>query len=176
MAELMPWVTPDALPVAKEIGEVVFVVQPPSFTEGVVWVWTGEQWAAVTDVDRRQVVEDMTQEVWDFLQDKGWLDTNHSFSELMVLLHTEISEAVEAYRKWGMETHDVVVFYAPDPETGYPGAGGVPKPEGVGPEMADLLVRLLHTCRRLNVDLVEEFRRVMEHNRQRPFRHGKKKM
>lgn len=175
MAELMPWVTPDALPVAKEIGEVVFVVQPPSFTEGVVWVWTGEQWAAVTDVDRRQVVEDMTQEVWDFLGDKGWLDTDHSFSELMVLLHTEISEAVEAYRQWGLETPPTrLVSYAPD--GAYPGAVDIVKPEGVGPEMADLLVRLLHTCRRLNVDLVEEFRRVMEHNRQRPFRHGKKKM
>ena len=52
--------------------------------------------------------------------------------------------------------------------------GFQPKPEGVGAEAADVLVRLLDTCIRYDIDLFAEWRRKVNYNWTRPARHGGK--
>ena len=66
---------------------------------------------------------------------KGWFDSDRTFGDDMALLHSEVSEAFEAFRKHG--TEDVTLS---DGNSG----GFTPKPEGVGSELADVLVRILH--------------------------------
>src|SRR5690606_38310134 len=51
-----------------------------------------------------------------------------------------------------------------------------PKPEGVGSEAADVLIRLVDTCRRYGVNLGEEFQRKLHYNSLRPHRHGGKNL
>ena len=73
----------------------------------------------------------------------GWFDPEkpRSFADDVALIHSEISEAFEAYRSWGVED-----------KTGEPREGQtLAKPEGVGSELADVLVRLLDTAKRYNV-------------------------
>jgi NTP pyrophosphatase (non-canonical NTP hydrolase) len=89
---------------------------------------------------------------------KGWYEREVPFLEAMMLIVTEVSEAGEAYRIRGMEE------YADD--TG--------KPDDVGSEFADVLIRLLNYCDRYGVDLVREFHRKMEYNWKRDYRHGGK--
>lgn len=72
----------------------------------------------------------MQAEVAVLLRDMGWNDPPVSFGEAMALLHSEVSEALEAYRRWGLDDHT--------------DAGS--KPEGVGSEFADVLIRLLADC------------------------------
>lgn len=107
-----------------------------------------------------KTLEEMQAEVAEFVQAKGWNDKPVSFLESMALLHSEVSEAVEAWREWG--TADVTEFWE--------GA----KPEGVGSEVADIFIRLLDSCARFGVDLRREFERKMDYNRSRPYRHGGK--
>lgn len=48
----------------------------------------------------------------------------------------------------------------------------VGKPEGVGPEFADLAIRLMETCEEYGLDLDFEIDRKMKYNEGRDLRHG----
>jgi len=101
--------------------------------------------------------------------DKGWYDKEVSFGEAMALLHSEVSEALEAYRHWGTDdaTSKALDFGAGD---------RIPKPEGVGSEFADILIRLLDDCERFGIDLNAEFERKFAYNATREYRHGGKRL
>lgn len=106
----------------------------------------------------------MQAEVHEVNEALGWLDKPVSFLEAMCLLYTEVTEAVEAYREHGLEDQTRTMI----------GMHDRPKPEGVGSEFADILIRLLDDCERFGVDLEVEYRRKLDYNRTRPYRHGNK--
>jgi len=121
---------------------------------------TGLGWP---DGERRRLksLREMQAEILAVNIEKGWRgpDVNEvSFGEAMALLHSEVSEALEAYR-----THGTADFTRADG-----------KPEGVGSEFADVLIRLLDDCDMFDIDLEAEYERKIAFNRTRPFRHGGK--
>lgn len=89
------------------------------------------------------------------------LATAHAdrFGALMALIHTEVSEAVEAYRDTGTVVGTVR-------EDG--------KPEGVPSELADILIRVADVAGVYGIDLEDAVRRKLEFNKSRPVRHGGK--
>ena len=99
----------------------------------------------------------------------------NSFGDSMALLHSEVSEAFEAYRDWGL---DDATATTPEFDTRngslYPERYPLPKPEGIGSEFADILIRLLSSCDQYGIDLNTEYERKMAYNRTRSFRHGGK--
>lgn len=100
---------------------------------------------------------EMAGEVMAWCERKGWEpDPGRSFGDEMALLHSEVSEALEAYRTWKFD----------DPTV--PGE----KPEGVAAELADVLIRLLHYSAVHGFDLGAEYERKMAYNERRPWRHG----
>lgn len=103
---------------------------------------------------------DMAEEVYQNNVNKGWYDDQRSFLEAMALLHTEVSEAVETWRDIGFEKRT--------------DASG--KPDDVGSELADVLIRLLDDCYRNGIDLEAEYERKMAFNRTRSYRHGNKRL
>lgn len=142
------------------------------------------------------IFQHMMEEVAACNRQNGWYDNARTFGDDIALLHSEVSEALEAYRVHG--TKRVVTDHAgfpysevvevPEGEP-YPrqwryihkaGAQepekewGPSKPEGVPSELADVLVRLLDMCKRYDVDLFAEWRSKMDFNWQRSYRHGGK--
>lgn len=101
----------------------------------------------------------------------GWHDKPVSFGEAMALLHSEVSEALDAWRHWEFEDATTPRVYMPGGKLGPP-----PKPEGVGSEFADVLIRLMDACERFGVDLAAEYERKIAYNRTRPYRHGGKRI
>jgi len=95
----------------------------------------------------------------------GWFDDERTFGDDVALLHTEVSEMFEAYRDNG---------YADMTDLVLPGDTHLPKPEGVGSEAADILVRLLDTCHRRGISLAWEFERKLQFNSTRGHKHGGK--
>jgi len=112
------------------------------------------------------VLSMMQGEVVDCNKANGWYDKDRTFGEGVALIHSEVSEMLEAYRRWGIE--DVTGRFSLGDEN------IMPKPEGIGSEAADVLIRLLDECARQNIDLGFEYRRKMEYNQSRGYRHGNK--
>lgn len=90
---------------------------------------------------------------------KGWHDEPRSFGEICALLHTEISEAFEDYRK-GRDLTEV--YWEGD------------KPCGIPIELADLVIRVFDTCGANGIDLEKAIAEKMAYNMTRPHRHGGK--
>jgi NTP pyrophosphatase (non-canonical NTP hydrolase) len=80
----------------------------------------------------------------------GWRENDVTFDEAMALLHTEVAEASDAWRRWGLADA------TPLRDTGGTRRYGAIKPEGVGSEFADVFIRLLDDCDLYGVDLEAE--------------------
>lgn len=91
---------------------------------------------------------------------KGWHDKPRSVGDAIVLMHSELSEAVEAFRRTDSATHTWTLNDG--------------KPEGVPYELADCVIRILDFCGRHNIDLEACIVTKMAYNETRSYRHGGK--
>jgi NTP pyrophosphatase (non-canonical NTP hydrolase) len=102
----------------------------------------------------------------------GWRDEPVTFERAIANLHGEVSEAWEAWREHGLKDMTVQPERCINPATGNQ---VLSKPEGVGSEFADVLIRLLDDCDLFGVDLAVEVERKLAYNATRAYRHGGKR-
>lgn len=126
---------------------------------------------------------DMMAEVAAWCHLKGWEpDPDRTFGDEIALLHSEASEALEAYRDWKfgrMETGYADCSQTQEAPATYSVIGDYTpgmKPEGVPSEFADILIRLLHYSFTHGIDLFAEYRSKMSYNQTRAWRHGGRNM
>lgn len=108
---------------------------------------------------RRDVIEevfdDLAPEIYKISSSKGW-DVPHSFDNVdalarkLCLIHSEVSEALEAVR--------------------------VDDFENFKEELADTVIRILHLSAGLRIDLGKEILAKVERNRRRSHKHGNKRI
>jgi NTP pyrophosphatase (non-canonical NTP hydrolase) len=95
---------------------------------------------------------------------KGWWDDpNRNVGELLALIHSEVSEALEVYRVKGKDSLNENWL------------GDKGKPEGFTVELADVIIRIADFCGEFGLDLEESLTAKLAYNRTRPYRHGDKK-
>ncbi|OQB69703.1 MAG: hypothetical protein BWX92_03842 [Deltaproteobacteria bacterium ADurb.Bin135] len=82
--------------------------------------------------------------------DHGWWDTSREIPELLCLVHSEVSEALEAYRTFS--------------------------DENFVEELADVLIRIFDMSGHLGIDLEGALLAKIEVNSHRPYRHGNKRV
>jgi NTP pyrophosphatase (non-canonical NTP hydrolase) len=93
-------------------------------------------------------------------KDKGWHDKPRSVGDAIALMHAELSEALEAFRRTDSAGHTWTLNDG--------------KPEGVPYELADVVIRIFDFCGRHNIDLEACIVTKMAYNETRPYRHGNK--
>lgn len=119
---------------------------------------------------KRQLINmdlsNIQKEVHKIAVDNGFHDGDISFGDFIALCHSELSEALEVYRKYIDIRH---IYYGH-------GKIGKQKPEGVPIELADCIMRILDFCEHNNIDIEEVIIEKMIYNKTRPYRHGDKKI
>lgn len=135
-------------------------------------------------MDLTEALADAAERVYEVNEANGWFENERTVGDDLALLHSEVSEALEAFRDHGLEdaTTNYVQVRRPwwrrllQPRVVVLRFDPNPKPEGFGSEAADVLVRLLDTCKRRGVDLGYEFERKLAYNATRGHRHGGKRL
>jgi NTP pyrophosphatase (non-canonical NTP hydrolase) len=126
------------------------------------FTYTQQNVATAIKEARARYLEDLALEAYEVAVSEGWEDDSdkRTFGDECALITSEVSEAFEAFRKRGFQSWE--------------GPDG--KPEGVGSEFADILIRLLHYCHTRGIDLQAEYDRKTAYNRTREYRHGSKRL
>lgn len=107
---------------------------------------------------------------------------NTSVPVKLCLMHSEISEWLEAYRKGGDKPCDKKFLCPVRKVEKTIGIIDGSAPEGhrtitnMEEEAADVMIRLLDLCEYLNIDLMRVTLAKMEYNETRPMKHGGKKI
>ena len=82
------------------------------------------------------------------MKEKGFHDEPKRFAEYVALMHSELSEALEADRVGNFENRKE--------------------------ELADVCLRIFDFCGLMGIDLESEIEKKMEYNRTREYKHGKR--
>ena len=107
----------------------------------------------LSQVDKINLTE-FAKEVHNYNKEKGFWETTREIPELIALMHSELSEALEAHRKDLMDdklTHR----------------------SGVEVELADTIIRILDWCGHAGIHIGEHIMAKLEYNKSRPHKHGK---
>lgn len=123
-----------------------------------------------------KTINQLVQEVHQNAKSKGWWDEDRSFGEIIALIHSEVSEALEYYRSGHQPTevwYEKKVDHGPGVWIEHVQLTAEWKPCGIPSELADIIIRVLDLCGRYGVDLQKAINEKMAYNATRPYRHGK---
>jgi hypothetical protein len=115
-------------------------------------------------VDIPKSLNDWAADIHQNAVNHGWWETDRNFGEMIALMHSEFSEALEEWRE-----HRPA--YYPHPGDGQ-NAG---KPEGWAIEIVDGIIRALDTLWANDVDIDKLIALKHEYNKSRPYKHGDKR-
>lgn len=107
-----------------------------------------KRYKVVTDVEEFKTVTDYCGEAYNIASKNGFHNEYKPISVSLALIHSEVSEALEADRNGDSDN-----FIE---------------------ELADICIRVFDLCGELGIDLEHAIEQKMEHNKTREYKHGKR--
>ena len=92
-------------------------------------------------------IRELTKLCHETAREKGFWDQERNIGEALMLIVTELAEAMEAHR--------------------------IQDDENFKEELADTFIRLFDLCGGLNIDIQKEIEKKAMKNKKRPYKHGK---
>ena len=100
-------------------------------------------------MQKKRTINELIKECHGVARDKGWWIDERNHGELIALMHSELSEALEAMRNRGTK-------------------------DEIAEELADCCIRIFDYCGAHGIDLEKALIKKIDYNKTRPYRHGKK--
>lgn len=100
-------------------------------------------------IDKMLFINELAREIHENARNKGFYDVKVSVPQSLCLIHSEVSEALEAHR----DAEPVERFTE---------------------ELADVIIRVLDTAAYHELNIGSAILAKMEKNRNRPYKHGKR--
>lgn len=128
-------------------------------------------------IERSSGITQLVREAHQNAISKGWWDEDRSFGEIISLMHSELSEALEDFRA-GKQPNQA--WYEGKNSKGMPMTSAKPmppyaeKPCGIPSELADVVIRVFDASGRYGIDLEKAIAEKMAYNATRPHKHGGK--
>lgn len=101
--------------------------------------------------------KEKAKEINDTAREKGWWDKERNDGEMIALMHSELSEALEALRHGNQPDSHIPAF------------------TGVEAEMADVIIRIMDFGEARGHRIAEAIEAKIAYNKTRPHKHGGKK-
>lgn len=101
--------------------------------------------------------DEKAHEVHAIAVEKGWWDSDRNDGEMIALMHSELSEGLEALRH------------------GNPESDHIPEFNGLEEEFADVVIRIMDMAAMRGLRIGEAIESKIAFNRTRPVRHGGRK-
>jgi len=92
-------------------------------------------------------IQKLMDDAYELAIEKGFYNGDERPIELLAMIHTEVSEAINIYRKKGMKDYSSM--------------------ESLPTELADVILRTLTFCRHFNIDIENSLIKKMEYNKKR---------
>lgn len=121
-------------------------------------------------------IKEFVKEVGENAVTHGWWEQERSFGELIALCHSELSEALEEYRKGKQPTEIYYSCNVTCDEWSWKECKECKhgKPEGIPSELADVVIRIFDMCHYYEIDIESIIVEKHEFNKSRPYKHGGK--
>ena len=123
------------------------------------------------------MLNELSTKVHENAKSKGFYDSKKNIGEMLCLIHSEVSEALEADRNRqysNINTSDKNVLMGWTSDIDFQNDYKDKVKGSFEEEMADILIRVLDMCAFKNIDLDFHVKAKMRYNESRKYMHGKK--
>lgn len=120
------------------------------------------------------MINELAQEIHQNNKSKGFYEDKKNIGEMLALIHSEVSEALEADRKNRYTTGTIKTINSFGIDEMFLTDFKIGVKDTFEDELADVMIRVMDLAAYKGIDLEEHIKAKMRYNSTREYKHGKK--